>query len=141
MEGGLLIKQFKGVGGTTPFIGGDGIMSEELVKIGGSATEGTYATFGPDTKESLSAKGFNENYKKKYGEPGVYSVYAYDATTILLQSIQKTGSQDKKKILEVLKATDYQGALGHIQFDSKGDMKQSPYVVWKVEGGKFQQIK
>jgi branched-chain amino acid transport system substrate-binding protein len=141
VEGGLLIKQFKGVGGTAPFIGGDGIMSEELVKIGGPATEGTFATFGPDTKESPSARGFNENYKKKYGEPGVYSVYAYDATNILLQAIQKSGSLDRKKILEVLKGTDYQGALGHIQFDAKGDMKQSPYVVWKVEGGKFKQIK
>jgi ABC-type branched-subunit amino acid transport system substrate-binding protein len=48
---------------------------------------------------------------------------------------------DKKKILEVLKTTDYQGALGRIQFDAKGDMKESPYVVWKVEGGKFKQIK
>jgi branched-chain amino acid transport system substrate-binding protein len=141
VEGGLLIKQAKGVGGSAPFIGGDGIMSEELAKIGGPATEGTYATFGPDTKESPTANGFNENYKKKYGEPGVYSVYAYDATNILLQAIQKAGSPDKKKILELLKATDYQGALGHIQFDAKGDMKQSPYVVWKVEGGKFKQIK
>ncbi len=141
VEGGLLIKQFKGVGGVAPFIGGDGIMSEELVKIGGPATDGTYATFGPDTKESPAAKGFNENYRKKYGEPGVYSVYAYDATHILLQAIKKSGSTEKKKLLENIKATDYQGALGRIQFDAKGDMKQSPYVVWKVEGGKFRQIK
>lgn len=141
VEGGLLIKQFKGVGGTAPFIGGDGIMSEELIKIGGTATDGTYATFGPDTKESPTAKGFNDTYKKKYGDPGVYSVYAYDATNILLQAIQKAGDTDKKKILDILKTTDYQGALGHIQFDAKGDMKQSPYVVWKVEGGKFKQLK
>jgi branched-chain amino acid transport system substrate-binding protein len=40
-EGGLLIRQFKAVGGTAPFIGGDGIMSEELVKIGGPAVDGT----------------------------------------------------------------------------------------------------
>lgn len=140
VEGGLLIKQFKGVGGTAPFIGGDGIMSEELAKIGGPATEGTCATFGPDTKESPSARGFNENYRKKYGEPGVYSVYAYDATNILLQAIQKSGMTDPKKILELLRDTDYQGALGRIQFDAKGDMKQSPYVVWKVSAGKFKQL-
>ena len=141
VEGGLLIKQFKGVGGKSPFIGGDGIMSEELIKIGGPGTDGTYATFGPDTSQSATARGFNENYRKKYGNPGVYSVYAYDATNILLQAIQKAGSTDRKKILELLKGTDYQGALGHIQFDAKGDMKESPYVVWKVEGGKFKQIK
>ena len=140
-EGGLLVKQYKAVGGTAPFIGGDGIMSEEMLKIGGPATEGTYATFGPDTKEVPSAKGFNENYRKKYGEPGVYSVYAYDAANILLRSIQTAGTTDGKKLIQAIRAIDYNGALGHIQFDAKGDVKESPYVVWKVENGKFKQVK
>lgn len=140
-EGGLLVKQFKAVGGTAPFIGGDGIMSEEFVKIGGPATEGSYATFGPDTRESPSARGFNENYRKKFGEPGVYSVYAYDAANILLQAIQQAGTTDGKKVIPAIRAIDYTGALGHIQFDAKGDVKVSPYVVWKVEGGKFKQVK
>lgn len=141
VEAGLLIKQFKAVGGTAPFIGGDGIMSEELVKIGGPATEGTYATFGPDTKESPSARGFNDNYRKKYGEPGVYSVYAYDATNILLQAIRNAGTTDGKQVIPAIRAIDYNGALGHIQFDARGDVKESPYVVWKVDGGRFRQVK
>jgi branched-chain amino acid transport system substrate-binding protein len=140
-EGGLLIKQYKAVGGTTPFIGGDGIMSEETVKIGGPATDGTYATFGPDTKEVASAKSFNDSYRKKYGEPGVYSVYAYDAANILLQAIQKAGSNDSAKVIAAIKAIDYNGALGHIQFDAKGDVKESPYVIWKITAGKWQQVK
>jgi branched-chain amino acid transport system substrate-binding protein len=140
-EGGLLIKQFKAVGGTAPFIGGDGIMSEELLKIGGPGTEGTYATFGPDTKDSPSAKGFNESYRKKYGEPGVYSIYAYDAANILLQAIQKAGTTDGKAVTAAIRATDANCALGHIQFDEKGDVKVSPYVVWQVTGGKFKQVK
>jgi branched-chain amino acid transport system substrate-binding protein len=140
-EGGLLVKQFKAMGGTAPFIGGDGIMSEEMLKIGGDATEGTYATFGPDTKEVASARPFNESYRKKYGEPGVYSVYAYDAANILLQAIQKTGSTEGPKVIAAIRAIDYNGALGHIQFDAKGDVKESPYVVWKVVKGKWQQVK
>jgi branched-chain amino acid transport system substrate-binding protein len=140
-EGGLLIKQFKAMGGTASFIGGDGIMSEELIKIGGPATDGTYATFGPDTKESPSAKGFNEAYRKRYGEPGVYSVYAYDAANILLQAIQKAGTTDGKAVTAAIHATDATCALGQIRFDAKGDVKESPYVVWKVEGGKFTQVK
>lgn len=140
-EGGLLIKQFKAVGGTAPFIGGDGIMSEELVKIGGPAVEGSYATFGPDTKDKASAKGFNENYRKKYGEPGVYSVYAYDAANILLQAVQKAGSPDHGKTVAAIRGISYDGALGHIEFDAKGDVKESPYVVWKVTNGTWQQVK
>jgi branched-chain amino acid transport system substrate-binding protein len=140
-EGGLVTKQFKAVGGTAPVIGGDGIMSEEYVKIGGPATEGSYATFGPDTKDIPSAKGFNDNYRKKYGEPGVYSIYAYDAANIILQAIQKAGATDGKQVIPAIRAIDYNGALGHIQFDAKGDVKESPYVVWKVESGKWKQVK
>jgi branched-chain amino acid transport system substrate-binding protein len=141
VEGGLLVKQFKAVGGMAPFIGGDGILSEDLIKIGGLATEGTYATFGPDTREYPSARGFNESYRKKYGEPGVYAIYAYDAANILLQALQKTGKADSRQLIQAIRAIDYNGALGHIQFDAKGDVKESPYVVWKVENGKFRQVK
>ena len=141
VEGGLLMKQFKAVGGTAPFIGGDGIMSEELVKIGGPATEGTYATFGPDTKDSPSARSFNENYRKKFGEPGVYSAYAYDATNIILQAIRQAGTTSGSKIVPAIRAVDYSGALGRIAFDAKGDVTGSAYVVWKVEGGKWRQVK
>ncbi len=140
-EGGLLIKQYKSIGGTAPFIGGDGIMSEEFLKIGGPATDGTYATFGPDTSEVPSAKSFNDNYRKEFGEPGVYSVYAYDAANILLQAIQKAGSLDRKRIIREIRGIDYSGALGHIRFDAKGDVLESPYVVWQVQGGKFKQLK
>ncbi len=139
-EGGLLAKQFRAVGVTVPFMGGDGIMSDEFIKIAGPASEGAFATFGPDTKGAPAAKGFNDSYRKKYGEPGVYSVYAYDAANILLQSLQKAGS-DKKKLLEAIRAIDYSGALGKVQFDAKGDVKVSPYVVWKVEGGSYRQVK
>jgi branched-chain amino acid transport system substrate-binding protein len=140
-EGGLLAKQFRAVGVTIPFMGGDGIMSDEFLKIAGPASEGAFATFGPDTKGSPAAMGFNDNYKKKYGEPGVYSVYAYDAANILLQSLQKSGISDKKKLIENIKSIDYNGALGHVQFDAKGDVKVSPYVVWKVENGAYKQVK
>lgn len=139
-EGGLLAKQLRAIGVAAPFMGGDGIMMDDFIKIAGPASEGDLATFGPDTKEAPAAKGFNENYRKKYGEPGVYSVYAYDAANILFQSLQKAGG-DKKKLIEAIHAIDYNGALGHIQFDAKGDVKVSPYVVWKVEGGKYKQVK
>ena len=51
------------------------------------------------------------------------------------------GTTDGKKLVAAIRAIDYNGALGHIQFDAKGDVKESPYVVWKVEGGKFKQVK
>lgn len=140
VEGGLLVKQFKAVGGTAPFMGGDGIMGEEFIKIGGPASEGNYASFGPDTKGLPTAKAFNEAYRKKYGEPGVYSIYAYDAANILLQAIQKTGGTDGKKVIEAIRAIDYSGAMGHIRFDKKGDVLESPYVMWRVEGGKYKQL-
>lgn len=139
-EAGLLIKQYKGLGGKAPFIGGDGILNEELAKIAGAAAEGTLAIFGPDAEKLPAAKGFVEAYAKKFNaKPGVFSFYAYDAMNIMLSAIQKAGGTDGAKIAGVLRTTGHNGVTGSITFDAKGDLAKAPFVVWKVTGGSFKQ--
>lgn len=139
-EGSLLIKQYKGLGGGAPFIGGDGILNEELCKIAGPAAEGTLAIFGPDAAKLPNAKGFAGAYEKKFGKPGVFSFYAYDAANILLTAIKTAGSVESAKVNDAIRAIDYNGVTGNIRFDAKGDLAKAPFVVWKVSGGSFKQV-
>ena len=140
VEGGLLIKQWKGLGGKAPFMGGDGILEKEMITIGGKAAEGTYGTFGPDPLKIPAAKGFNVKYKKRFGEPGPYSVYAYEAANVLFKGIQKAGTTDGKKVAQAIRGTEHKGALGIIKYGNKGDVMVSPYVVWQVKNGNWVQI-
>jgi len=137
-EAGLLVKQAKELGLTAKFMSGDGTIDPKFIEIAGSNTaEGAYLTFSPDPKNIPSAKEFIEKYQLKYGELGPYSIYAYDAMNILLTTIKDANTTDGKTVIDKLHTMEFTGALGKISFDAKGDVTESPYVVWITKGGKF----
>lgn len=139
-EGGLLVKQARELGLNAVFVGGDGIIDQKFIEIGGSSAEGTFITFSPDPANIPSAKAFLDEYHQRFGEHGPYSVYAYDAANILLKSIAETGSTDGRQVADRIRAGSFDGALGLVSFDSKGDNKIAHYVIWQVKDGKFVQV-
>lgn len=139
-EGGLIVKQARELGITIPFMSGDGVIDPKFIEIAGPASEGTYLTFSPDPGKLESAKGFIEAYRKTYGEPGPYSIYAYDATNVLLQAIEVAKSTDGKAVSKTIHEMKYAGALGKLQWDDKGDILHSPYVVWITRNGQFEEF-
>lgn len=136
-EGGLLVKQAQEVGLNVPMMSGDGVIDPKFIEIAGRAAEGTYLTFTPDTEKLPQAAAFLKKYRAKYGEDlAPYAIYAYDATNILLSALSETKKGDKEKLIEHIRGMKYQGALGSLAFDEKGDVTESPYIVWltKKEG-------
>ncbi len=139
-EAGRLVRQAKEVGLNAPMITGDGVYDPTFLNIAGKAAEGTYVTFGRDPSGLTTAKDFNARYKAKYGEPGPYSIYAYDAANIILSSIAASGTTDGGKVAEHIRKTTFPGAFGKISFDQNGDVTVAPFVVWQVRNGRFVQI-
>lgn len=138
-EGGLIIRQARELEINIPFMSGDGAIDQKFIEIAGPASEGSYLTFSPDTEKLPSAKNFLESYRSAYGEPGPYSIYSYDAANVLLRAIETAGTTEGTAISEVIHGMKYTGALGELQWDEKGDVLQSPYVVWKIRDGKFEE--
>lgn len=139
-EAGLLVKQAKELGLKVTFMSGDGTIDPNFIEIAGiQAAEGTYLTFSPDPKNISSAKGFIEKYQSKYKEVGPYSIYAYDAANIMLSAIKEARSAEGKAIIDTLHSMEFNGSLGKITFDSKGDVTVAPYVVWITKSGKFEE--
>jgi len=138
-EGGLLIKQARELGINIPFMSGDGVIDQKFIEIAGPASEGSYLTFSPDPANIPSAKDFLNSYKSIYGEAGPYSIYAYDAANIMLQAIADTQSTDGEKISKTIHNMEHSGALGELQWDVKGDVLRSPYIVWVTKNGKFEE--
>ncbi|MEW6410724.1 MAG: branched-chain amino acid ABC transporter substrate-binding protein [Nitrospirota bacterium] len=140
-EAGLLVKQARELALKSPFMSGDGVIDPKFIEIAGPSAEGTYLTFSPDPMNIPTAKRFLENYNRLYGPHGPYSIYAYDATNILLTAIKEAGTTDGNKVSEKLHTLEFKGALGTIKFDKKGDVTVSPYVVWITKDGKFVEYK
>jgi ABC-type branched-subunit amino acid transport system substrate-binding protein len=59
---------------------------------------------------------------------------------ILLTAISQANSTNGETISNIIRNMKYDGALGHVEFDAKGDVKDSPYIVWTARNGKFEEF-
>ncbi len=137
-EMGLLVRQARELALKAPFMSGDGSIDPKFIEIAGAqAAEGTYLTFSPDPQNIPTAKEFIGKYRAKYGELGPYSIYAFDAANIMLSAIKEANTTEGNTIIDKLHSLEFNGAIGRIKFNEKGDVRDAPYVVWITKEGKF----
>ncbi len=139
-QGGLISKQMKSLGMETSFLSGDGVYDSEYIRIAGPAAEGTYVTYSVSPEQIPAAQQFLKNFRARWPEVGPYSLFAYDATNVLIEAIKIANSTDGKTVAKAIHNNSFEGAIGHIEFDHKGDPVNSPYVIWQVQGGKWVQL-
>jgi branched-chain amino acid transport system substrate-binding protein len=138
-QGGPLCVKMRQSGAMIPFVTGDGCKDETFVNTVGGNTPNVYLTFGPDYHNNPAAQPFLQKYKAKYGhDEGAYSVYGYDAANVLLTAIQQAQSTDADKVAAVMKSRPFDTILGKVEFDDKGDVKGSGFVMWTIKDGKFE---
>ena len=136
--GGPLLKALREGGITATFISGDGNYDPMFLnKAGFENAEGAYVSFRPDAEKQPKAKEVMDAYRKRFGEPGPYSLYAYVATEVALKAIADTKSTDGIEVARKLHSMTADTAIGPIKFDDKGDPQATPFVMWTVKDGKF----
>jgi len=137
VETALIAQQSKGLGMNIPMLGTDGISSDELIKLGGTAVEGIMFTgfFHPEVKYPGTEE-FVTSFKEKYNkEPDTYAALAYDSAKLVLEAISENGANraEIKKYLENVK--DFPGVAGPISFVNN-DVKRG-IVILTVKDGKI----
>jgi branched-chain amino acid transport system substrate-binding protein len=142
---GPLMRQMKQLGISAKFMGGDGICSEELVKLAGDAMadgQVVCAEAGGVTKEKAAGMdAFKARFKKEMGsDVQIYAPYVYDAVMTMASAMQKANSADPKKYLPELAKISYDGVTGKIQFDAKGDIKDGALTLYTYKAGKRSQM-
>jgi branched-chain amino acid transport system substrate-binding protein len=141
-QAGPMLQQMRGLGIKAQYVGADGIQSTELFKLGGSAVEGTLASFpGLPLDRMSQGKSFGQKYKAKWNQDVVlYAPQGYDAFNVFVAAMKKAGSAEPAKFLPELAKIDYDGITGPIRFDEKGDIKDGPITMFKAVGGKWQAV-
>ena len=125
---GPMLKQMKALGIKAKFMGGDGICTGELVKLGGDAISDDQVycaeAGGVEGEDKVGMDEFRAKYKAKFNiDVQLYAPYVYDAVKVMVAAMVKANSSDPVKYLPVLAATtDYKGVSGPISFDEKGDI-------------------
>ncbi len=119
----LVTAQAKEKGITAPFMGGDGWDSSDLNKT--AAAGGFYTNHYSEQDTRPIVQDFVKNYGAKYKDskgapavPDALAALAYDATNLLLASIQQAGADDATKAAAAMAALKYDAVSGTITFDA-----------------------
>jgi branched-chain amino acid transport system substrate-binding protein len=138
-QAGPMAKQMKKLGLTAKLLGGDGFQTPEFIKLAGEAAEGQYASNPGAPKEKLPGfASFNQKFTAKYGEVQLYAPYCYDATKLVVAAMKKAESAEPAKYLPELTKIEYEGVVGKIKFDDKGDVLNGVITVYQVKDGKWE---
>lgn len=151
-EGGLLSDQVKKTGAKIPVMGGDGIYDPAFISASGEANDGDLATsIGYPVEKLATAKKFIADYNAGgYKDPyAAYGGYSYDAGWAIIQAVKaavaanngKLPTDARAKVTEALGKVSFDGVTGKVSFDEFGDTTNKQLTVYKVEGGKWIDVK
>lgn len=144
-EGALIMKKAREVGIKAVMVGGDGLQGDDLMKIGGTAVEGSisYAGFSPEQPTPNTEK-FITAFKAKYNNelPDLFAAQGYDALMLVAKAIKDAKSAEPEKFKDTLATTkNYDGVSGTITFQASREPIKSPVYLLEVKGGKFALLK
>ena len=143
--GGPLLRQMKALGINAKFMGGDGVCTESLPKLAGTAAANGVVTCaeagGVTGEQQKGMDDFAARYRKKYNDDvKLYAPYVYDAVMTMGTAMAQANSAQPAKYLPVLQKIKYQGVTGLISFDNKGDIKDGALTLYTYTDGKKTKI-
>lgn len=133
-----LAKQYKAVDPEIQVIGLSNAYAQQLIELGGEATEGIIfpVSFYADSEDEAVRK-FVDKYTEEFGsEPSALAAQAYDSIGILLEAVKENGSVDRESLRDTLNSITYPGITGETKFDEIGDASKV-YTKLIVKEGKF----
>ena len=143
-EAGPLVRQLREAGlKDVKFMSDDGVVTDELVATAGGPqyVDGVYMTFGADPRLLPDSKAVVEQFRKAGTEPEGYTLYAYASVQALADAFNGAKSNKGEDAAKWLKANPVETVMGKKEWDAKGDLKVSDYVVYQWDkDGKYHQL-
>jgi ABC-type branched-subunit amino acid transport system substrate-binding protein len=134
---GEIVLALSGANITLPLFGQVDVGSPQLVQVAKVAANGlVFVSPGPAPRD-VGATAFSRTYQALAGfPPGPRAVLAYDATHILLDSIEQTmlnGHQPTRTaVTTVITGIRRTGISGNIAFDAQGRRLNAPVWVYQI---------
>jgi branched-chain amino acid transport system substrate-binding protein len=137
-DSGLIIREGAAQGFTPQYFSEDAAVTSALWQIAGSTAEGMLMTFPPPAeKEPSAAKAVAELTALKE-DPTGYVLYSYATIQVWAEAAKKAHSTQPILVAKEPKAGGpWKSVLGPITFDSKGDVVNAAYAIYKWHDGNY----
>lgn len=136
--GGPFTKQAAALGIRAKILGGDGVCTDKVGELAGTAVQNLVCS---EAGLALSKMDRGANFEKKYVDRfhtpvQIYAPFTYDAVYVIVDAMKRANSIEAPKVLAAMPSTDYNGVIGHIAFDDKGDLKEGAITLYDFKDGK-----
>jgi branched-chain amino acid transport system substrate-binding protein len=136
--GGPFAKQAAALGIRAKILGGDGVCTDKVEELAGQAVQNLVCS---EAGLALSKMERGADFEKKYADRfhtpvQIYAPFTYDAVYVIVDAMKRANSIDAPKVLAAMPSTDYNGVIGHIAFDDKGDLKEGAITLYDFKDGK-----
>jgi branched-chain amino acid transport system substrate-binding protein len=137
-DSGLIMRQGVTQGFTPQYFSEDAAATQALWQVAGPAAEGTLLTFPPPAeKDPAAAKVVAELTAKKL-DPTGYVLYSYATIQVWAEAAKRIKSTKPALVAKELKAGGpWHTVLGPLSFDSKGDVVNAAYAIYKFHDGNY----
>ncbi len=135
---GLIMREGVDQGFTPQYFSEDAAVTSALWQVAGSAAEGMLMTFPPPAEKDPAAAKVVAELAAAKEDPTGYVLYSYATVQVWAEAAEKAGTTDPTKVAAELKSGGpWNSVLGPITFDSKGDVVNAAYAVYKWHDGNY----
>lgn len=136
--GGPFTKQAAALGIGAKILGGDGVCTDKVGELAGTAVQNLVCSeAGLALSKMDKGADFEKKYVDRFHTPvQIYAPFTYDAVYVIVDAMKRANSIEAPKVLAAMPSTDYNGVIGHIAFDDKGDLKESAITLYDFKDGK-----
>jgi branched-chain amino acid transport system substrate-binding protein len=144
----LRIKDAKALKWTAIFLDQRFLDEKDSLGLAQNNIEGLYMT-SADLLKGGHQDEWLQAYRKSYGEQGIYTIQAHDASSILIRALRTVASGqengniliDKGKLQKAIRKIDFKGVSGPIRFDEKGDRTTGKVTIHRIHKGNLKVVK
>ncbi|OAJ57461.1 branched chain amino acid ABC transporter substrate-binding protein [Paraburkholderia ginsengiterrae] len=136
--GGPFTKQAAALGIRAKILGGDGVCTDKVGELAGTAVQNLVCSeAGLALSKMDKGADFEKKYEDRFHTPvQIYAPFTYDAVYVIVDAMKRANSIEAPKVLAAMPSTDYNGVIGHIAFDDKGDLKEGAITLYDFRNGK-----
>jgi branched-chain amino acid transport system substrate-binding protein len=135
---GLIVRQGATQGFTPQYFSEDAAATQDFWTTAGPAAEGVLLTFPPPAEKASTAAKVVAELTAEKKDPTGYVLYSYATLQAWAEAADKAGTTDGTKVAAELKSGGpWPTVLGPVTFDSKGDVVNAAYAIYKFHDGNY----
>jgi branched-chain amino acid transport system substrate-binding protein len=140
-QAGPMLRQMEQLGmGNVKYFGGDGICTQEVIKLAGGAktlNNMICAEGGASLQKMPGGTAWKARYDAKYpNQYQIYSPYTYDATMLLADAMKRANSWDPKVYTPKLMDSNYKGVTTVVVFEPTRELKDAAFTMYSYKDAK-----